>query len=78
MKSSIYQVPAFNIFGTRSCKKKLKDGQQVEFKTHRWNLWRASEGFEDKLHLVDKERVRMKQYVLKYFQGERRDKGPLI
>ena len=78
MKNSIYQVPAFNIFGTRSCKKKMKDGKQVEFKTHRWNFWRASEGNEDKLHLIDKERVRMAQYVLKYFQGERRDKGPLL
>ena len=78
MKNSIYQVPAFNIFGARSCKKKMQDGRQVEFKTHRWNFWRASKGNKDMLHLIDKERVRMAQYVLKYFQGERGDKGPLI
>ena len=78
MKNGIHQVPAFNTLGTRTCKKKMEGGKLVDFKTHRWNLWRASEGREDKLHLVDKERVRMGQYVLKYFQGERRDKGPLV
>ena len=77
LKNSIKQVPAFNIMGTRTCRKKV-GGEQVEFKTHRWNLWRASEAKEDKLHLIDRERVRMGQYVLKYFQGERRDKGPLV
>ena len=77
MKNDIHQVPAFNIMGTRTTKKRV-GGQQTEFKTHRWNLWRASEAKEDKLHLIDRERVRMGQYVLKYFQGERRDKGPLV
>ena len=70
-------MPAFNIMGTRTCRKKV-GGEQVEFKTHRWNLWRSSEGYEDKLHLVDTERIRMGQYILKFFQGERRDKGPLV
>ena len=77
MKNDIHQVPAFNIMGTRTTKKRV-GGQLTEFKTHRWNLWRASEAKEDKLHLIDRERVRMGQYVLKYFQGERRDKGPLV
>ena len=77
-KNGIYQVPAFNTLGTRTTKKKLVGGAQVEFKTHRWNLWRASEAYEDKLHLVDKERVRMGQYLLKYFQAERRDKCALV
>ena len=76
-RNGIRQVPAFDHFGTRACRKKVGH-QFVEFKTHRWNLWRASESKEDKLHLVDKERVRMGQYILKFFQGERRDKGPLI
>ena len=77
MKNGIRQVPAFDHMGTRACKKKVGK-QMVEFKTHRWNLWRASEGYEDKLHLVDKERVRMGQYILKFFQAERRDKGWLV
>ena len=77
-KNGIHQVPAFNTLGTRTTKKKVEGGDKIEFKTHRWNLWRASEAYEDKLHLVDKERVRMGQYILKYFQAERRDKGPLV
>ena len=77
-KNGIHQVPALNIFGTRTTKKKVEGGDKVEFKTHRWNLWRSSEANEDKLHLVDKERVRMGQYILKYFQAERREKGPLV
>merc|ERR1711954_137615 len=76
-KNDIHQVPAFNIMGTRTTRKKVGD-EKTEFKTHRWNFWRASEAKEDKLHLIDRERVKMGQYVLKYFQGERRDKGPLV
>ena len=34
--------------------------------------------YEDKLHLVDKECVRMGQYILKYFLAKRREKGPLV
>ena len=76
-KHGINQVPAFNIMGIRSNKRKV-GREEVVFKTHRWNFWRASEAVDDKLHLVDKERVKMGQYVLKYFQAERRDKCPLV
>ena len=63
--------------GTRTSKRWV-DGAMSEFKTHRWNDWRASEDREDKLHLSDKLRVRMGQYVHKFFLAERRDKGPLV
>ena len=73
----IHQVPRLNIWGTRTSKKYI-DGTQVEFKTHRWNEWRESEPAHDKLHLCDKMRVKMAQYVIKYFQAEREKKGPLV
>ena len=57
------------IWGTRTTKR-MVEGAQVEFKTQRWNAW-ASEAFEDKVHLADKMRVKMEQYVVKYFEGER-------
>ena len=66
MKKGINQVPRFHTFGIRSHKRKVQ-GQEVVFKTHRWNEWRASEEYEEKLHLVDKVRVRMGSHVLKYF-----------
>ena len=73
----INQVPRFNIWGTRTTSRYV-DGVQVEFKTHRWNEWRASESAGDKLHLCDKMRVKMAQYVIKFFQAEREKKGPLV
>ena len=76
-KNNIQEVPGFHVMGTRSTKK-VVDGVQQDFKTHRWNQWRASEAWEDKLHLVDKMRVKMGTYVLKYFEGERRRNGPLV
>ena len=75
--NNISQVPRFNIWGTRTTKR-MVNGAQVEFKTHRWNEWRASEAFEDKLHLTDKMRIKMGQYVVKYFQGERERNGELL
>ena len=44
----------------------------------RWNEWRASEAYEDKLHLTDKMGIKMGQYVVKYFQGERERNGELV
>ena len=76
-RKGIHQVPGFNVLGTRTSKRWV-DGAMTEFKTHRWNDWRASEDREDKLHLSDKLRVRMGQYVHKFFLAERRDKGPLV
>ena len=64
MHNNISQVPMFNIWGTRTTKR-MVEGAQVEFKTHRWNAWRASEAFEEKVHLSDKMRVKMGQYVVK-------------
>ena len=46
-------------------------GAEVEFKTHSWNKWSASEAYEDKV-LADKMRVKMGQI----FSGKRN--GPLI
>ena len=77
MKNGVYQVPRFHTMGVRSTKKRV-EGKKVEFKTHRWNEWRASEDYEDKLHVVDKMRVKMGNYVLKFFQAEREKKGPLV
>ena len=75
--NNISQVPGFHTWGTRTTKR-MVDGERVEFKTHRWNEWRASEAAGDKLHLVDKMRVKMAQYVVKYFQGQRKTIGPLL
>ena len=61
--NNISQVPGFHTWGTRTTKR-MVDGERVEFKTHRWNEWRASEAAGDKLHLVDKMRVKMAQYVV--------------
>ena len=77
MKNGIHQVPRFHTMGIRTSKRKV-EGKMVTFKTHRWNEWRASEQVEDKLHVVDKVRVKMGKYVLKYFQAEREMKGPLV
>ena len=77
MKNGINQVPRFHTMGVRTSKKRV-DGKKVEFKTHRWNEWRENEQYEDKLHVVDKVRVKMGRYVLKYFQAEREQKGPLV
>ena len=78
MKNGIHLVPKFHTMGIRSTKKRV-DGKKVEFNTHRWwNEWRASEHYEDKLHHVDKMRVKMGNYVLKFFQAEREKKGPLV
>ena len=76
-QNGIDLVPRFHTFGIRT-HKKMVEGRKVEFKTHRWNEWRASEAPEDKIHLVDKMRVKMGNYVLKYFQAEREKKGPLV
>jgi hypothetical protein len=76
-QNNISQVPRFNIWGTRTTKR-MVNGSQVEFKTHRWNEWRASEDYEDKLHLADKMRIKMGQYVVKYFQGVRDRNGQLV
>ena len=38
MKNGIDQVSRFRTFGIRSYKKKV-EGQEVVFKTHRWNEW---------------------------------------
>ena len=77
MKNGINQVPRFHTMGVRSSKKRV-DGKKVEFKTHRWNEWRENEQYEDKLHVVDKVCVKMGRYILKYFQAEREQKGPLV
>ena len=76
-QNNIQEVPGFHVMGTRSTRR-VVNGVQYESKTHRWNQWRASEAWEDKLHLVDQMRVKMRNYVLKYFQGERRRNGPLV
>ena len=34
--------------------------------------------YEDKLHFTDKMRIKMGQYVVKYFQGERERNGELV
>ena len=75
--NEISEVPGFHVMGTRSCRR-MVNGVQSEFKTHRWNQWRSSEEREDKLHMNDKMRIKMGQYVVKYFEGERRRNGPLL
>ena len=76
-RNGIEEVPRFHTMGTRTSWKVVK-GVQTDFKTHRWNMWRTSEAREDKLHLVDKMRIKMGQYVVKYFEGERRRNGSLL
>ena len=68
--NGITQVPRFGVWGTRS-NKRYRDGALQEIKTHRWNDWRSSEADEDKVHLKDKKRVQMGQYITKYFEGVR-------
>ena len=63
--------------GVRKTTKVLKDGSKWDFQTHRWNEWRQSEARADKLHLVDKQRVKMGQAVIKYFQGTMERNEPL-
>ena len=48
-----------------------------EFKTHRWNDWRATEARDDKLHLSDRMRVKMGRQVIKFFEGEYERNGPI-
>ena len=49
----------------------MDNGAQVELKTHMWNKWHGSEEYEDKLHLSDKMKIKMGQYMVKYFKGEK-------
>ena len=58
------------MWGTRS-NKRYVNGAVHETKIHRWNDWRSSEADEDKVHLKDKKRVQMAQYIMKYFEGVR-------
>ena len=37
---------------------------QGEFKTHKWDEWRATWSHTDKVHLADKIMVKMGQYVI--------------
>ena len=69
----LFHVPNFQSLGTRS----YWDATGVYRRVHRWNEWQEYE-YEEKKHLSDKMRVKMGQYVVKYFQGERLRKGVLI
>ena len=62
-------VPRFHLYGTRTGKR-LVDGFQRTFKTHRWNEWRSSEPRHDMLHLSDKMRIKMARQVIRFFEGE--------
>ena len=69
-------APRFHTWATRTTTREV-DGVVREFKTHRWNEWRATETREDKLHLSDKMRVKMGRQVIKYFEGEYERNGPI-
>ena len=69
-------APRFHTWGTRTTTKEV-DGVVREFKTHRWNDWRAAEARDDKLHLSDRMRVKMGRQVIKYFEGEYERNGPI-
>ena len=70
-------APRFQTYGVRKNTKVLKDGSKWDFQTHRWNEWRQSEARDDKLHLVDRQRVKMGQAVVKYFEGSMARRNPL-
>ena len=71
-------APRFHSLGVRKTKHWFNDGSWAPFKTHRWEQWRSSEPVHDKLHLVDRMRIRMGQQVVRYFEAEmEREKGPI-
>ena len=76
-KNYVDPPPWFQRYGVRKNTKVLEDGSKWEFQTHRWNEWRHSEARDDKLHLVDKLRVKMGQSVIKYFEGTMSRNHPL-
>ena len=69
----VSSAPKFHTLATRTTTREV-DGVVREFKTHRWNEWRAT---EDKLHLSDRMRVKMGRQVIKYFEREYERNGPI-
>ena len=56
--NEISQVPGSHTWGNRTMERML-DGLNMDFKTLKWNEWRASEALGDKLYFVDKMQVGM-------------------
>ena len=77
-ENNMFYAPRFQMLGVRKTKKWFADGSFSNFKSHRWEAWRATEPVHDKLHLSDQLRVRMARGVVRYFQGEvERGAGPV-
>ena len=73
-RNNMLGVPNYQSWGTRS----WQDWYGRVRVTHRWNDWRSTEADADKLHLCDRQRAKMGKSVVKYFEGLRERKGPLI
>ena len=69
-QSGLLHVPHFNTLGVRRTKHWYEDGSFRNVVQHRMNHWRSSEALWDKVHLVDRQRIRMGKMVLSYFKGE--------
>ena len=77
-QNGLLHVPHFNTLGVRRTKYWFEDGSYRNVLQHRINHWRASESLEDKVHLADRERMRMGKMVLSYFEGEmQRENGAI-
>ena len=67
-------VPNYQSWGIRS----WQDRYGRVRVTHRWNERRSTEADADKLHLCDRMRAKMGKSVVKFFEGMRERKGPLV
>ena len=69
-------TPRFHRFGVRTGRKYV-NGESVPMHVHQFKRWRQSEPISDMVHLNDTWRIRLGRAVVKFFEGELKNRGVL-